>query len=67
MNTWAVFVPLTQAAEARAVLRNQGEDSGIIHGLSQSRSDMRATLGFFAAVIAGCTLFAIFLAVREAW
>lgn len=66
LNTWAVVVPVKQAAQARSVLRSLGEEAGIVHGGGQSAADRRATLGFFALVVVGCVLLTILAALREA-
>lgn len=44
-GTWAVFVPGSQAAEARALLRDRG-DSGVVEGPGDLSGSQLATLKF---------------------
>jgi hypothetical protein len=63
-DAWALFVPLTQAASARAILRGHGEEAGVVDG-SADRAGQRATLGFAAAFAAACLLVVLALALRQ--
>jgi len=66
VNTWAVVVPVQQAAEARDVLLDRGEAAGIISAGTQDAAGRRATLRFVALLAAAVVGFALLMALRQA-